>query len=35
MTGSDGIVVMSVTGVVLLGVGLVLAFLARRRRPTA
>ena len=35
MTGSNGIVVLSVAGLALIAAGLVLAFLARRRRQTA
>ena len=35
MTGSDGIVVLSIAGLVLIAAGIVLAFLARRRRQTA
>lgn len=35
MTGSDGIVVLSVAGLALIAAGLLLAFLARRRKQTA
>lgn len=35
MTGSNGIVVLSVAGLALIAAGIVLAFLARRRRQTA
>ena len=35
MTGSDGIVVLSIAGLALIAAGIVLAFLARRRRQTA